>query len=154
MKLFFTVIITLLVIVSACHKTNHAASAPDLASTYKWLSYQSNVGISSSTVVPGDDAVLLVLNKDNTFVTDQAGITLSRGQYNFDTVSFSSQPYNAPGPADTFLNISDHAYLKSDHSVELFAKGQVHFSHDTLFLSPGIILPSGTGLFTFLKQPS
>jgi len=158
MKSLFYPTIILFIALFSCNKDNPENSAPDTGLVGNWQLRQktSSIGPLYAVIKPSaDSSVLLILNKDSSFVSELNGFIVSQGSY-----SVEPQP-NYPSDSTFQLNNFKATGIFSLFTIyEMGNNGQVistydgfsmRLSHDTLRLT-SVITPGGYSSYIFIKE--
>ena len=158
MKSLFYPTIILFITLFSCNKDNPQNTSSDTGLVGNWQLIQksSSIGpLQTITRPSADSSVLLILNKDSSFVSKLNGIVVSQGSY-----SVQPQP-NYPSDSTFQLNNFKTTGIFSLFTLyEIGNNGQVistydgltmRVSHDTLRLA-SVITPGGFSSYIFIKE--
>lgn len=145
--------IILFITLLSCNKDN---SDTNVSGNWELMQKSSSIGPLESVIKPSaDSSVLLILNRDNSFVSELNGIVVSQGSY-----SIQAQP-NYPSDLSLQLNNFKTTGIFSLFTLyEIGNNGQVistydgftmRASHDTLSLA-SVITPGGNESYIFIKE--
>ena len=153
MKSLFYPTIILLIALFSCNKNNFDTN---LVGNWELRQKNSLIGPFETVIKPSaDSSVLLILNRDSSFVSKLNGIVVSQGSY-----SIQPQPNY---PSDLIFQLNN---FKTTGIFSLFTlyeignNGQVistydgltmRVSHDTLRLA-SVITPGGFSSYIFIKE--
>ncbi len=158
MKTLFNATIILFIALFSCNKDNPENKSSDTGLVVNWQLRQKSwsIGPSYNVIKPSvDSSVLLILNRDSSFVSELNGIVVSQGSY-----SIQEQPNYRSDSIFQLNNFKTTGIFSLFTLYEIGNNGQVistydgftmTISHDTLSLASAIT-PGGNESYIFIKE--